>query len=447
MRYPLKILTLLFFFIINLQAEEKLVVGYYSAWSRYSYPAESVDFQKVTHLIHAFVWPKSDGTLDTYSSMNYPALIQRAHDNDTKVLVAIGGWGNCDYFSPLLADSVSRNGFIDNLVQFCLDRGYDGVDIDWEYPGSNQDKKNLVTFVKELDQKLKANLGEALVTMAVPAGAWSGSKYNYESMTPYIKWFGCMSYDFHGSWTNHAGHNAPLYAPSFETDGSVSSAMDYLFSRNIPAEKIVMGLPFYGRHFNTSGLYQSATGGSGMAYNEIVNKIGNGWERKWDDLAKVPYLVNDAKTELITYDDTASVRIKCDYVNGNSLAGVMIWTIDQDHINGTQPLLETINNTFKQTSSITNNNIQQAVDFSVENPYPNPFNSCFSLKLQINRKMSITINTYDLNGRIVKELFKGNMNSSQPHFTFDMSGLGSGIYFLSVESSAQRVVKKINYLK
>jgi len=261
-------------FSLNLYGDKK-VVGYYPAWSRYTFTADKIEYEHLTHITHAFIWPKSDGSLDKYSTIPYPDLVERTHQAGKKILISVGGWGNCTNYSAILSDSTKRLNFIDNLVSFCNENGYDGVDLDWEYPGSS-DKNNLTRFVMALNQALKADDSTRIVTMAVPAGAWSGQYYDFSAMMDYVEWFGCMAYDFHGTWTGHAGHNAPLYTPANEYDGSAHEAIQYLKSRGLPGNKILMGIPFYGRRFTTDGLYQNCTGGEGLNYSEIILKIDNG---------------------------------------------------------------------------------------------------------------------------------------------------------------------------
>ena len=120
----------------------------------------------------------------------------------------------------------------------------------------------------------------------------------------------------------------------------------------IPPEKILLGLPFYGREFNTTKLYGSSTGGGGIVYREIMNKINEGgWNYQWDDVSMAPYLTNDEKTKIIFYDTPESITLKCNYALQQKLRGVMIWALGGDYVNGEQPLLKAIGNTIKKTGN------------------------------------------------------------------------------------------------
>ncbi|MBN1293977.1 MAG: glycoside hydrolase family 18 protein [Candidatus Latescibacteria bacterium] len=329
---------------IDTTSAEQIVLGYYPAWVKESYPATAVNFSILTHIIHAFAWPEADGSISLWEGFEYPGLIDEVHKSDRKILVALGGWGNCEGFPPVAADPKIRARFVTNIMEFCAKHGYDGIDLDWEFPANPVERDNLTRLVSNL-RVAADKLGKPfLITMAISAGTWSGDHNDYAALKDKIDWFNDMTYDFYGNWTERAGHNSPLYA----TQESVDTSINFLVKRmGVPPDKIIMGLPFYGRTFNTSSLYGLKTGGDGIVYKEIVKKIDDGWQRQWDDVSMVPYLVNPAKNTMIFYDDPESIKIKCNYAREKNLRGVMIWSIGSDYINGRQPLLESIGDSLR----------------------------------------------------------------------------------------------------
>jgi len=426
-------LTLFCVLMIKKLRSAQAIVGYYPAWNKPTFPAEDINFEMLTHIMHAFIWPNSSGDLDMYSSIHYSALVNVTHQAGKKILVSVGGWGNCTHFSAVLADSAKRNRLIDNLVTFCNENGYDGVDLDWEYPESNADKKNLTEFVKQLYQEFQFTEGDKIITMAVPAGAWAGKRYDFAAMTPYVEWFGCMTYDFHGTWTDHAGHNAPLYAPTYENEGSVHDAILYLKSQNIPGNKIILGIPFYGRRFTTSGLYNSSSGGEALPYSEIITKIDAGWIYHWDTLAKVPYLTNSDNSQLITFDDTVSIRCKCEYALSQGLRGIKIWHIGQDKLDGEQPLLSTIGTIILTSSSILRERIENRPllrELVITNAFPNPFNSNVDIKYTLSFPMNVRVDVYDILGKKVCCLMKKYNDIGTHYIQFRPNHLTSGCFFI-----------------
>jgi chitinase len=429
---------------------DHIVLGYYPAWQRWSFPAEKVDFMRVTHIAHAFAWPEADGSISGYSYFDYPELIERTHEAGKKIIISFGGWGNGDGFSPMVSNTTSRTQFVENAKNFCLDHGYDGVDLDWEYPTTASDRVNLTKLVEELRTAFNTIDSTMLVTIAVPAGTWIGGRYDFVKLNELLDWIGCMTYDFHGSWTDHAGHNAPLYAPENEPEGSADLSINYLMAQGVAAGKILLGLPFYGRVFNASRLYGPATGGDEILYNDVVKIIDNGWTYHWDDLAKVPYLTNSSNTKLVSYDDTVSVRIKCEYVCDNKLGGVKIWALGMDDYGQRQPLLETIDDTFTSYTAICQDDHDQpgnASSFVLMNNYPNPFNSQTMIKYYLPEQSKVKLEIIDLLGQQISVLVDAEQNRGWYCYNFNAKELPSGIYFYRLVSSDFYEVKKMTLLR
>lgn len=329
-------LSILAFSISAADAEEKVALGYYPAWVKDSFPAEKIDFTVLNHVIHAFAWPDSQGNLCFWDGFHYPGLVEAAHKGGGKVSIALGGWGQCAGFPPVTADPALRKKFIKNVLDYCKKNGYDGVDIDWEFPANPTERSNLTVFVRELR---KAAGKKFLLTMAVSSGTWSGDHNDYPALCPYIDWFNDMTYDFHGSWTPRSGHNAPLYG----SQESVDTSIRFLMKSGVPTGQIVLGLPFYGRSFNTTQLYGLATGGDAVNYREIAQRIADGgWVVKYDDVSQVPYMANDANSVYVFYDDPDSIVRKCEYTKEMKLRGVMIWALGSDYADGKQPLIDAI---------------------------------------------------------------------------------------------------------
>ena len=151
----LLITILLFLAITSIQVyADVIVVGYYPNWLKQKLPAEKIKFQNLTHINHVFVWPEADGSISMYEDFIYPQLIEKVHNAGKKIMVTLGGWGQSDGFSTMAANSAARANFIENITNFCLNYGYDGVDIDWEHPANATDRNNMTILVYELRQAL-----------------------------------------------------------------------------------------------------------------------------------------------------------------------------------------------------------------------------------------------------------------------------------------------------
>lgn len=233
--------------------------------------------------------------------------------------------------------------------------------------GRPEDKRNFTLLLQKVRQKLdeagKQDGKEYLLTIA------SGANPNYvkntelDQVQAQLDWINIMTYDFHGGWENVSGNNAPLYfdpkdpspgATSFYVDAAVEGHL----KAGVPKNKLILGMPFYGRGWTgcdgtDHGLYQSCSGPSEGTWEagvfdfshlekDYINK--NGYTRHWNDQAKVPYLYNPANKTFISYDDVESIGYKTDYIKSKELAGAMFWELSSDR-NGT--LLNKVYNDFK----------------------------------------------------------------------------------------------------
>ena len=426
---------------------EKLVIGYYPHWLKDDLPPEEIDLKNLTHIIHAFAWPNSDGTLSTYNGMIDGNLNYQVHLSGKQILISLGGWGNSTAFSDVTGNSSLRSTFIANIISFIQQNDYGGVDIDWEYPSTLVHKENLTLFVSELRSALDMIDSGYLLTMAISSGNWYGQWFDYEKLVSICDWLGVMTYDFHGTWSSHAGHNSPISSPSNCSDGSVETALSYLRDqRYIPSNQLVLGIPFYGKVFNAPLLYESFTGVvTDLEYNEIPSLINAGWSRLWDDYSKVPYLQNNDATKLITYDDSISVALKAERAIQENLSGVMIWAIGQDLNNGRQPLLEAVGNSMRAVSII--NDISSPNTMRLYNSHPNPFNSSTTVQFRIPQNSHLTLDILDINGQIVEKLFSGNLEKGSHSVTWNPPHISSGLYFMVLQSNKQVMTNKLLYIK
>jgi len=331
----------------------KIILGYYPYWNP-GYRAGQIPYQKLTHICHAFVQPQADGSILAPAgppAYLEPELLANAHGAGVKVLVSVGGYDPIAdaNFRTIAADPGLRGVFAANLETFCRIHGYDGADIDWEFPESAEDRTNqnlLFQAVRETFNSASDPAPSWLLTMAIPSGDWYGRWNDYTTLGGYVTFYNLMAYDGHGEWSGHMGHNAPLYRGDdpFD-DASVKAALDYnLATRGIPPEKMILGLPFYGYRWPTvENLYEecSPCNAAQESYREIAPLIGAGWTRIWDSSSQVPYLTDDAGPGVISYDDQESIAAKTAYaLEDRGLSGIFAWEISGDYLAGEQPLLD-----------------------------------------------------------------------------------------------------------
>lgn len=425
------------------------VVAYYPGWMKSKLPANKIKFEYLTHINHAFAWPLANGSITSNSDINHPELIVETHKAGKKILLSLGGWGQSGGFAPMAADSTIRKKFVNNLVDYCKTRGYDGADFDWEFPQNAAERANLTTLIKETYRAFNAQNPPLLLTMVAVTSNYSGQWHDYAVLARYVEWFNLMAYDFHGSWTNHAGHNAPLYAPATDYDGSAHQGIQYLRDqRGIPKEKIHLGMPFYGKECSATQLYGAATGWSDLEYSSVAPRVKSGWDYFRDNVAKVPYLLNTARTRFVTFDDSLSLSGKCEYAKANGLGGVMIWALGQDVIGSAQPLMEAVGRAMSKSTAVAGGNTTVARNFLLLENYPNPlrasaFNSTTTIVFQLDREMPVKLSIYNFTGSVVAVLKNGRATAGKNMVVWDAMNYSSGVYFLKLETGKFCATKKI----
>ncbi|MBP1647845.1 MAG: chitinase, partial [Bacteroidetes bacterium] len=189
---------------------DKMVLGYYPSWT--SVPHSVIPWQYLTHIAHAFIGPKADGSLEVPSGLLYPALITAAHAHEVKVVVSVGGWNEtyASNFSTLAADSATRRAFASNLTQFCVANGYDGADVDWEFPANTTDRANHAQMIHAIRQAFDSVQPGLTLSMAGSSGNWYGQWIDFAATKNDFDWIGIMTYDFYGDWMSVSGPNSPL---------------------------------------------------------------------------------------------------------------------------------------------------------------------------------------------------------------------------------------------
>ncbi|MDP4239533.1 MAG: glycoside hydrolase family 19 protein [Bacteroidota bacterium] len=319
---------------------------------------------------------------------------------DIQIQISVGGWTLAQAF-PSIADNQIASDAFGRACKTFLDKStYDGIDIDWEFPvdggtdGTESIDGNTVpvqphtandpTNFTRLMKSIRTAIGPSkLLTMACAQNptnmldkyVFPGTMAKFgtpDNCLDYLDYIQTMSYDYGGYWCEVATHECPLYNSKNTGDEnrnmSVSMLIDTLLSKNggnIPANKIVMGLPFYGKIFGgiadggTHGLYQpnpkpgamlgswdSGTtpaneasssidfgdlkDGKASTKHQYLNLPSSGFTEYWDDIVKCPYLYNPTSKIFVTYDDANSLSEKVKFLNSRYLLGGMVWEVTQD---------------------------------------------------------------------------------------------------------------------
>lgn len=300
-----------------------------------------------------------------------------------KTLLSIGGWTYSTNFAAAASSTATRTQFATTAVKFVQDLGFDGIDIDWEYPADAVQAANFVLLLQAVRSALDAYAANYapgyhfLITVASPAGPTNYNILNLKGMDAYIDSWHLMAYDYAGSWDNVTGHMANV-KPSIDnpasTPYSTQRAITDYIAKGVSASKIIMGLPLYGRAFeNTAGL--------GLPFNGI----GSGsWENGVWDYKVLPragaveyntdvvgtYSYDSATRELISYDNVNAALTKASYIMSNGLGGAMFWESSGDSI-GSGSLIATTAAALKgldQTQNLLNYSASQYANLAAGMP-------------------------------------------------------------------------------
>jgi chitinase len=370
-------------------------VAYFIQWGIYGrdYHVKDMDASgaaaKLTHINYAFGFVNAEGdcySADPWADWQRPVPAEQSVDGvadapgqalngnlnqlrklkakhpHLKVLISLGGWTGSKYFSDAVLTPESRT----RLAQSCVDlwmRGnlpglepgagagvFDGIDLDWEWPGSSgaegnvirpEDKQNFTLFVEELRSQLRDYSRSAQLTAFLPAAAAKiDAGFEVRRVFRQLDFATLQGYDLHGSWELQTGHNGNLLTDRRDPNPvrySVDQTVRDYLSRGAPARKLVVGVPAYGQGWTGvtaggDGLYKPATGPAPGKwapgtedYKDLVNKPG----KRYRDLRTGTVWLYDGN-EFWSYDDPATLLQKAAYIRLKGLGGAMMWSIDQD---------------------------------------------------------------------------------------------------------------------
>ncbi|KAG9083488.1 hypothetical protein FRC06_004510 [Ceratobasidium sp. 370] len=351
----------------------KVSIGYFVNWGIYGrgFTPRDIDISPLTHIYYAFAdtdpatgkafltdlwadqqitYPGDDNSAagnNLYGNLKQLYLLKKQKRN-LKVILSIGGWtySQAGHFN-FATDPSSRQTFTKTAIQLLEDNGFDGLDIDWEYPTGDQS----TAFVSLLEEtraaldahaKSKGDMVPYELSVAVPAGPSNYQNLLVRQMDKYVTNWNLMAYDYSGSWSPVSDYLANVYGGAY-SGVSTSAATNWYLRNGASRDKFVIGMPIYGRGFeNTDGIFQP------------FNGIGPGtWEAGVYDYKALPFanatVYNDfknissysydcSKKQLISYDTPEIIEKKAEWVMSNQLAGAMFWELSADK-NGTESLV------------------------------------------------------------------------------------------------------------
>lgn len=332
-----------------------VVSAYLPMWKQWNMKELNAKQLDILYLAFADIGTDHKITVADKSYLKKIEELRKAFPNLTLCL-SIGGY-DCEGFSDAAYSEENRSTFTKSVIGFLQQYHLDGADIDWEYPVQGawgkikcrkEDKQNftyLLSSLREGMDRLGKKTGKKYrLSFATTSEDWGTEIIEPGKVQGIVDRINLMCYDYTGYWESTTSHHSNLYKnPESPTASNIDQSVKHYIASGIPAKKLVVGIPAYGRGWTgvankDNGLFQAAgkpidNSSVDLSYDSLcenyINK--NGFVRYWDEQASAPYLFNGH--EFITYDDPKSVAVKMKYVREHGLGGGMCWEYSQE-LNG-----------------------------------------------------------------------------------------------------------------
>ncbi|KAJ6632582.1 glycoside hydrolase superfamily, partial [Mycena sp. CBHHK59/15] len=343
----------------------KRVIGYYESWSL-TQPCNVIlpEELPVNAYTHIFFSIDPDTFAVVPASPSDPPLYTRVTNlkqvnPSLRVYISVGGWSFNDpgatqtTFSDVSSTAANRNAFVTSLIQFMTLYGFDGIDIDWEYPvapergGKPADRENFVLLMADIRAAFNAAGRSSYgITFTSPSSYFYMQNFDIPKLLQYADWVNVMTYDLHGTWDQIDVWIGP-YLLAHTNITEMEQTLDLMWRQNIPSDRVVLGIGFYGRsftvsdpHCTTPGYTCTFSGGGNpglctqssgtLSYSEIMDIIASkNLKGTLDPVSGAKYVTWDTN-QWVSYDDPETFEIKLNFADKNCLGGVMIWSADQD---------------------------------------------------------------------------------------------------------------------
>ncbi|CAN9128973.1 unnamed protein product [Alternaria alternata] len=350
---------------------------------------QEIPAKRLTHLLYSFADNKPDGTVfltDSYADVEkhyatdswndvgnnlYGSLKQlqilKAKNRNLKVLLSIGGWTYTNtnkHMDGPMATAEGRQRFASSCVELIRDYGFDGIDVDWEYPKDKEQGHQWLELLKEIRSQMnkyadklvhKDDSGyelkpKFLLTIASPAGEKNYRNLPLREISEVTDFIDLMAYDYAGSWDKQTGHNSNLYPSTsnpLSTPFNTASVLAAYNAAGVPSSKLNLGMPLYGRSFtNTQGVGKSFDSTGEGSFEKGIYDFKDlpvaGAQEYYDEEVGASYSYDEGSGTFVSYDTVAMALKKVDYIAQQKLGGAMWWEISGDKTDNAGSIVQNV---------------------------------------------------------------------------------------------------------
>lgn len=365
----------------------KWINGYYAGWFWETYPPEAVDMSTMTHFVFGRYAPALgslpggragdllEGAGGAHAEVEN-TLITKAHAASVKAVMMVGGDSDGPGFLAATANATVRARFIQNILDKAVQKGYDGVDIDWEEeldtPAARAQALALLRELRTASEQRPRYQGAPL-EISWP-GFWVNK--NDPDITPWhaevaasVDRFNLMTYSMAGDWGWLSWHHSPLFGADTYHPTSIESTVQAYLDAGVPRAKLGIGIGLYGAYYNNpvTGPRQSLDGMQGWMDNgdwenntqRLVNDNAFGQPGAtyhWDEVAKQSYITYtqpwqrgpETPVTYLSYEDERSIAEKGKWVRAQGLGGTLVWTVNYGYLpqHNTNPAMQAVKQAF-----------------------------------------------------------------------------------------------------
>ncbi|MEN8188127.1 MAG: glycosyl hydrolase family 18 protein [Bacteroidota bacterium] len=404
------------------KALSKVVFGFLPDWEYNSGAHNNMHYDLLTHIACFDFVASSSGNITNPSGWPWTDVINTAHTNGTKVIMTVVNFNGNDIHT-ILTNSTSKNTLFANIKNKIKAYDLDGVNIDFEGINNEDEGSKINNFMSELTTYIHAQLPGKEVSFDGPAVNW-GDDWDLEGLAKSVDHLFIMAYDYNGGWSNNTGAVSPLTHPSGGISVTRTLTDDYNAAKSKYPEKLILGVPYYGKHWKTStadpGSAVTSYVGSTFYKDDVVNSASKGGYI-WDNASQTSwYKWYSGGWNQIWSDNEQSLSKKYDLAIAHSLGGVGIWALNYD--GNRSELWNLISTKFAGGGlSVDDSFIKSNIAL-----YPNP--STGTLKIANPNSIEINkVEVFNLYGQKLKAGFYNN--------TIDFSRFNAGIYLIRIEDN------------